>query len=162
MALLSSLPCCERVAMKPEGISILDGLRELGTGEHAEKAAEYFEWLVSKYPSEAWDRGLATAREWLRLTRADSVSPAEISALLDAVHKDCYSSHGWGSLAAGAYEWSRSRGFSVPPRAVFFAIDPFFSSAYPGRHRNSAPACFLRPFKSFTTMTWRMKHGRRE
>jgi hypothetical protein len=135
--------------MKPVGINILLGVKELGTGEHAEKAVEYFEWLVSKCP---WwkisDKGLATAREWLRVTRADSVSPAEISALLDAAHEDRYGSHGWGSLAAGIYEWSRSRGFSVPPRAVFFATDPFFSSI-PGASPQQCARLLLETFQEF-------------
>jgi hypothetical protein len=100
----------------------------IGLRGHAESSVKYFERIVRDYPAEIWYKALATAREWLRLARADVVSNAEMSALLGAVYGHCHGSTAWWDLAAGVYQWVQSIGGSVPSFEVLVAYEGVFFS----------------------------------
>ena len=85
---------------------------------------EYFERIEREYRNaNVWHKGLTTAQEWLRLIDADDVSSAELSEFIGTVHANWERSSGWWDLAAGAYQWVLTKGASVAPPDVFFAIE---------------------------------------
>lgn len=90
---------------------------------HAASLVDYFEHRVAESDSEHYQRGLSTAREWLRLIDAEAPSQAELSAFIGIVHANRYRSSGWFDLALGAHHWARAKGVPVPPHEVFFASD---------------------------------------
>jgi hypothetical protein len=69
-----------------------------------------------------WPLGRDTAKEWLRLIRAESVSQAEVSALLAIVFRYRHEGSGWYDLAGQVYHWAESNGFAVPPLKVFWSL----------------------------------------
>jgi hypothetical protein len=91
--------------------------------EHAKHAAEgfvaYFEGFAVRLPGENLRRGLDTAREWLRLIEATSVSREEIATLLGVVQANQHRGSGWNSMAICVYSWAAKRGYPVPSAEEF-------------------------------------------
>lgn len=110
------------------GIQVIVGTgKSMEPREHAEKLARYFERVAREYGSkEVWEKGQATAAEWLRLIEAEGVSDADVSAFLRMVHANRYRSSGWFELAWGVYRWVESKGIQVPPVEEFFASEVSF------------------------------------
>jgi len=92
--------------------------------EHAERLINYFERSASENEGvEIWQKGVATAKEWLRLIEAECISASELSIFLNVVHANRYRSSAWHDLALGAYPWVSSKGIDVPSPDIFFAPD---------------------------------------
>jgi hypothetical protein len=90
---------------------------------HAAASVKYFDRVARESGQEVWKYGLSTAREWLRLIDADSVSPTEVSAFIGVVHANRYRTSGWFDLALGVYHWARTNGFPVSPPDDFWATE---------------------------------------
>ena len=90
--------------------------------EYAEDSAHYFEMIIQKpNHGEVWQKGLAIAREWLRLINSDPTSQTELQTLLASVHANRYRTCAWYEMAFGIYDWVRSKGIQVLPPEQFFA-----------------------------------------
>ncbi len=80
--------------------------------EHAKALIGYFERCVAETPEDKkWQIGLDTAREWLRLINAATVSPEEVAALIVVVDQFKFKESGWYDLALGVSHWAASSGF---------------------------------------------------
>jgi hypothetical protein len=92
--------------------------------EQAQRLISYFDRIARENKNfEVWQKGLNTAREWLRLINSENVSSSELSTFLGVIHANRYRTSGWTDLALGAYHWVVSKGVSVPPAKDFFMPD---------------------------------------
>ena len=74
----------------------------------------YFDRVNNAFPEETWCLGFDTAKEWLRLTEAVSVSPEEVSSLIAIVQINQRRSTAWDLMALWVYSWATENGFGVP------------------------------------------------
>jgi len=80
----------------------------------------YFEALAAADARDHWQRGLNTAREWLRLINAPSVSPKEVSSLVGIAQANQHRGSGWNVMAMGIRSWAAECGCTVPSFEEFY------------------------------------------
>ncbi len=98
----------------------------------------YFEALAAADARDHWQRGLNTAREWLRLINAPSVSPKEVSSLVCIAQANQHRGSGWNLMAIGIRSWAAECGCTVPSFEEFHdrrgwakeALDKHVSAAH--------------------------------
>ena len=98
----------------------------------------YFEALATPDARDHWQRGLNTAREWLRLINAPSVSPKEVSSLVGIAQANQRRGSGWNVMAMGIHSWAAECGCTEPSFEEFYdrrewareALDKHVSAAH--------------------------------
>jgi hypothetical protein len=90
------------------------------------RARESALWLVNYFAqptpeslADVWTEGLTTAREWLRLIEAPSVTVQDLSGLLRIASVNSYRGSGWNIMAIQIHQWATAHAHPVPSLKEF-------------------------------------------
>ena len=115
--------------------------------KHAEEIIQYFDESVQEcldnpdYKIEVWQKGLDTAREWLRLIDTEKVTQNELLSFLGVVHANRYRTSMWFSFAELAYDWVSSKKVSIPSREEFLKSDGLLRESLKEMSAKSSAEC---------------------